>query len=231
MTPLPNAPIVVAIDGRAGTGKSTVARRLAAELGVPYLDTGAMYRALTLHALEHGVDPDDRQAIARLLPETHLELRLDAGGRAEVLLHGRPVEPRIRTPEVTAATSRLAVHPEVRERMVLLQRELAERHGGVLEGRDIGTRVLPDAPFKFYLRAESRVRVRRRLGDLHAAGRTEVTEDELARELEERDARDRSRPHSPLAAAADAVEIDTSDRTVDEVVAEMLERIGSARSR
>jgi cytidylate kinase len=113
--------------------------------------------------------------------------------------------------------------------MVVLQRELAARHGGVLEGRDIGTRVLPDAPFKFYLRAEPGVRVRRRLADLHAAGRTEVTEAELARELAERDDRDRSRPHSPLVAAADAIEIDTSSRSIEEVLAAMLERIGAGR--
>jgi cytidylate kinase len=220
---------VVAVDGRAGTGKSTVARRLAAALGVPYLDTGAMYRAMTLHALEHGVDPDDRERVARMLPGVRLELRLDAGGRAEVLLDGAPVEPRIRTPEVAAATSRLAVHPEVRERMVSLQRELAERHGGVLEGRDVGTRVLPGAPYKFYLSAEPEVRVRRRLADLHAAGRTEVSAADLARELEERDERDRSRPHSPLVAADDAVEIDTSGLSVEEVLAAMLERIGAGR--
>jgi cytidylate kinase len=221
---------IVAIDGPAGTGKSTVARRLAERLGIPYLDTGAMYRSLALLALERGVDPDDRATVVGLLADVRLELRLDDAGHAAVLLDGEPVEPRIRTPEVTAATSRLAVHPEVRDRMVVLQRELAARHGGVLEGRDIGTRVLPGARFKFFLRADPEVRVRRRLGDLHAAGRLEVTEEELARELAERDARDRSRPHSPLAAADDAVEIDTSRLSVEEVVAAMLARIEAGRA-
>src|SRR5690606_11745467 len=144
------SPLVAAIDGPAGVGKSTVARLLAARLGLPYLDTGAMYRALTLHLLDRGVDPNDRAAVAAALPEARIELRVEPDGSARVLLAGEPVESRIRTPEVADATSRAAVHPEVRERMVTLQRELAGRHGGVMEGRDIGTRVVPDAPFKFF---------------------------------------------------------------------------------
>jgi cytidylate kinase len=215
---------VVAVDGRAGTGKSTVARRLAAALGVPYLDTGAMYRAMTLHALEHGVDPDDRERVARMLPGVRLELRLDAGGRAEVLLDGAPVEPRIRTPEVAAATSRLAVHPEVRERMVSLQRELAERHGGVLEGRDVGTRVFPEARFKFFLEASREVRAERRLADLRAAGHA-LSVGEVESQLDERDRRDRERSLSPLAPAADAVLIDTSTAGVDEIVDRLTRRV------
>jgi cytidylate kinase len=218
-------PLVVAIDGPAGTGKSTVARRIAAELGVPYLDTGAMYRALALRALERGVDPDDRAAVACLAAETRIELRLDERGRAEVLLDGAAVEPRIRTPEVAAATSRLAVHPEVRERMVTLQREQARRFGGVVEGRDIGSRVLPDAPHKFFLRAAPEVRVRRRLAELRE-GDPAISEADVARELAERDARDLRRTHSPLIAAADAVEVDTTERSIDEVVASLLAAIG-----
>lgn len=213
-----SAPPVVAIDGPAGTGKSTVARALAARLGVPYLDTGAMYRALGLAALERGVDPDERAAVAALLPALAIELRLAPDGRAEVLLDGAPVEPRIRAPEVAAATSRLAVHPEVRERMVALQRALARAHGGVLEGRDIGTRVVPETPHKFFLTAGARVRAARRLGDLAAHGQGEVALDAVERDLAERDARDAGRPLAPLVPAPDARRIDTSELSVEEVV-------------
>lgn len=222
--------LVVAIDGPAGVGKSTVARLLARRLGVPYLDTGAMYRALALFLLDRGVDPDDRAAVAAVVGAAPIELRLDADGRAEVLLDGRPVEELIRTPEVAAATSRAAVHAEVRERMVALQRRLAEDWGGVVEGRDIGTRVLPDAPFKFFLDAPPAVRARRRLADLRAAGRA-AGEDEVARELAERDERDRERTLAPLAPAAGAIAVDTSAGSAEEIVAALLARIRAATQR
>ena len=218
-------PVVVAIDGPAGTGKSTVARALAARLGVPYLDTGAMYRALTLAALDHGVDPDDRAAVVALLPKVRIDLRLDEDGRAEVLLDGAGVEARIRTPEVAAATSRLAVHPEVRERMVELQRSLARRHGGVLEGRDIGTRVVPDTPHKFFLTADPSVRAARRLGDLAAQGRNDHSLESIEREIRERDARDEQRALAPLVPAADARTIDTSNLDAAAVVELLLRTI------
>ncbi len=220
-----SAPLVVAIDGAAGTGKSTVARALARELRIPYLDTGAMYRALAWRALERGIAPEDRAAVAAMLPGTRLEIRLGGDGRAEVLLDGEPVEPRIRSAEVAAATSRLAVHPEVRERMVEIQRDLAARHGGVIEGRDIGTRVVPGAPFKFFLTASPEVRARRRLADLRAAGRVDLDEAAVARELAERDARDASRQLSPLAPADDAERVDTSGLTAEEVLAELVRRV------
>jgi cytidylate kinase len=216
--------VVVAIDGPAGVGKSTVARLLALRLGVPYLDTGAMYRALALHLLDRGIDPDDREAVAAALPTVRIELRLAPDGAAQVLLEGRAVEGRIRAPEVSTATSRAAVHPEVRARMVALQRELAARHGGVLEGRDIGTRVLPEAAHKFYFEAPAEVRAYRRLSDLRAAGRAAHL-DEVAREIAERDARDREREHSPLAPADGAVVVDTSSGTPEEIVARLVERI------
>jgi len=216
---------IVAIDGAAGTGKSTVARRLARELGVPYLDTGAMYRSLALLALERGLDVDDRAAMEALAREAPIDLRVGEGGDAAVLVAGEPADERIRTPEVTAATTRLAVHAGVRDRMVDLQRAVAARGGAVLEGRDIGTRVLPDADVKFFLTADPDVRVGRRLRELHAAGRTTVTPEVLARELEERDARDAGRAVAPLRAAADAVELDTSNLSIDEVVAALMSEI------
>jgi cytidylate kinase len=214
---------VVAIDGPAGSGKSSVARALAARLGVPYLDTGAMYRALGLLALERGVDPDDRAAAAGIAAAASLALRLGAEGGTEVWLDGAPVDERIRSSEVGAVTSRLAVHPEVRARLVTLQREFVGRHGGVLEGRDIGTRVVPETRCKFFLDAEPEVRAGRRLAELRDKG-VAVDPQALGREIAERDARDRSRPESPLAPAPDAVRVDTTGLSLDEVV-ERLERL------
>jgi cytidylate kinase len=216
--------LVVAIDGPAGVGKSTVARSLALRLGVPYLDTGAMYRALALHLIEQEIDPDDREAVAAALPGVSIDLRLAPDGAVGVLLDGRPVEARIRFPEVSAATSRVAVHPEVRTRMVALQRELAARHGGVIEGRDIGTRVLPDAPHKFFFEAPVDVRARRRLADLRAVG-LDADVAEVAREIGERDARDREREHSPLSPAPGALVIDTSSGSPEEIVERLVARI------
>jgi cytidylate kinase len=160
-----------------------------------------------------------------MLPATNLELRLAADGNALILLDGQPLDDRIRSAEVAAATSRLAVHPEVRERLVEIQRSLARRHGGVIEGRDIGTRVVPETPFKFFLRAEPDVRARRRLADLRAAGRADLEEADVARDLAERDSRDVARAISPLVPAPDAVWIDTSALSAGEVVAELARRI------
>jgi len=220
---------VVAIDGPAGSGKSSVARRLALRLGVPYLDTGAMYRALGLLALERGVDPDDRAAAAALAESAALELRLDAAGSSELRVAGVPVDERIRRPEIGAVTSRLAVHPEVRARMVTLQREFVRRHGGVLEGRDIGTRVVPETRCKFFLDAAPEVRTGRRLAELRGQGMA-VEAETLAREIAERDARDSSRRESPLSPAADAVQVDTTGMTLEQVV-DRLEREVRERQR
>lgn len=226
-----SSPIVVAIDGPAGSGKSSVARQLAHRLGLPYLDTGAMYRALGLLALDRGVDPDDRGAASALAAGAELTVRLGADGSSELLVGGAPLDPRIRRPEVGAVTSRLAVHPEVRARMVVLQREFVRRYGGVLEGRDIGTRVVPETPCKFFLDAAPEVRTRRRLEELRGQG-VSVESRALAHEIAERDARDRSRPESPLTPASDAVRVDTTGLTLDEVVGflerAVRERAGSA---
>lgn len=220
-------PLIVAIDGPSGAGKSTVARRLAQRLGIPFLDTGAMYRAIALRVLEAGVDPDDARAVASLAERAEVSVRLDASGRADILLDGQPVEPRIRTAEVGAVTSRIAIHAAVRSRLAALQRELARRHGGVLEGRDIGTQVVPEARFKFYLDAPLAVRAERRHAELAAAGQG-VAAEEIERQLAERDARDRGRATAPLAVAADAVRLDTAERSPDEIVDELVRRVQAA---
>jgi cytidylate kinase len=209
--------MVVAIDGPSGVGKSTAARRLARRLGVPFLDTGAMYRAIALRVLESGVDPADREAVEALAAKTDVALRARPDGSFEVLLDGSPVEPRIRTQEVGEATSTIAAYPEVRRRLVELQRDTARRYGGVVEGRDIGTRVFPEAAHKFFLDARSEVRFRRRHDELAAAGR-EVSMEQVREEITRRDRQDSTRADSPLTRYPSYTYVDASDLSIDEVV-------------
>jgi cytidylate kinase len=218
MTPL--TPLIVAIDGPSGVGKSTAARRLAGRLGVPFLDTGAMYRAIGLKVLENGVDPHDRDGVIGIAGEADVRLGRREDGSFEVLLDGEPVESRIRTPEVGEATSAISAYPEVRQRMVRLQREAAGQFGAVLEGRDIGTRVFPDTPHKFFLDARSDIRFQRRYEELAAAGRP-VTFDQVVAEINSRDHRDSTRADSPLTRDGSYTFVDTSDLTIDEVVDQM----------
>ena len=214
-------PVLVAIDGPSGVGKSTAARRLSRRLGVPYLDTGAMYRAVALHVLDREVSPDDEDAVVTAAREVDLELELDPeSGGARVLLEGEPVEERIRTPRVGEASSRISTYPDVRRRLVGLQQAFARRHGGVLEGRDIGTRVFPDTPHKFFLDARQEVRYRRRFEQLAEAG-SDVTYSEVVVEIDRRDQRDSHRHESPLTYDDTYTLIDTSDLTADEVVERM----------
>jgi len=217
------APLIVAIDGPSGSGKSTVARLLARRLGVPVLDTGAMYRAIGLKVLACGVSPDDREAVIAISESADLELRPSAYGVA-VVLDGEPVAERIRTPAVTEATSRVATYPEVRRRLVELQRGCAARLGAVVEGRDIGTRVFPDTRHKFFLEARAQVRAERRHLELLARGQ-EVGFAEVLSDIERRDARDSERQDSPLRRDASYVVIDTSELTAAEAVERMVEVI------
>jgi CMP/dCMP kinase len=213
-------PLIVAIDGPSGVGKSTVARRLAKRLGVPFLDTGAMYRSIALKVLRNDVDPTDRTAVEALAAETDLELERREDGSFEVLLDGDSVEPFIRAPEVGEVASTISSHSGVRRRMVALQQEAARHWGGVLEGRDIGTRVFPDTPHKFYLDARMDVRGRRRFEELRVAGRDRSYE-EVVDEINRRDQRDRTREDSPLTHDESYILLDTSDLTIEEVVERM----------
>jgi CMP/dCMP kinase len=215
---------VVAIDGPAGSGKSTVARAVADALGLPVLDTGAMYRAVTWAVLEAGLDPGDREAVIGVAEG----LDVDVG--PPVLVGGRDVNDAIRSGEVTAAVSTVAAVPEVRVRLVAAQREWIEVHGGgVVEGRDIGTVVAPDAVLKVYLVASEEERARRRqrqddVAESPGAGDLGATTEAIRR----RDAIDSGRAASPLAVASDAVVLDTTGLSVDGVVAEVLGRYRAA---
>jgi cytidylate kinase len=204
--------MVIAIDGPAGAGKSTVARGVADALGLTYLDSGAMYRSVALAALRNGIDSEDGEALGRLARS--LEIALDG---PTVLLDGKDVTSRIREPDVSESASRVATHPGVREAMVERQRDLIARGDYVAEGRDIGTVVSPDAPLKVFLTASGEERARRR------AAQTGEPVERVAEEQRLRDARDTERAHGALARSHDAVEVDTSDMSVDEVVARVVE--------
>ncbi len=222
------APLVVAIDGPSGVGKSTAARGLARRLRVPYLNTGAMYRAVALETIEAGVGPEDEEGVVEVARTVDLALDLDPDdGGARVMLSGEPVGERIRSPEVGEVSSRISTYPEVRRRLVSLQQEFARHHGGVLEGRDIGTRVFPDTPHKFFLDARQEVRYRRRYDELVAAG-SDVAYGEVMVEIDRRDQRDAHRAESPLTYDESYTLIDTSDLTPEEVVDRMTEAIRPA---
>lgn len=212
---------VIAIDGPAGAGKSTVARRVATALGYLYVDTGAMYRAMTLKVLRHGIDPRDRQRVAQLARETDIALATGPEGAPQVVLDGVDVTAHLREPGVDRAVSVVAAIPEVRQRLLEVQRELARRGRVVLEGRDTGTHVAPEADLKIFLTASPDERARRRYLELVAAGHP-VTLEQVEEALRQRDRQDMTRPAAPLQRAADAIEIDTTGRTIDAVVEEIL---------
>jgi cytidylate kinase len=217
--------MIIAIDGPAGSGKSTVSKRLARTLGLLYIDTGAMYRALTLKALRRTCDLTDEQALARLARETHITLD-DAATGMRVLLDGEDVSGLIRTQELTAKVWHVAQVAAVRERMVALQRELAlnNKKGVVLEGRDIGTVVFPDADFKFYLDASFETRAERRHKELREKSQVAKIE-EVQHDLRERDRRDMTRKVGPLKKTAETISVDTTAMSIDEVVAALIAHV------
>lgn len=204
---------VIAIDGPAGSGKSTVGRALADRLGLRYLDTGAMYRGVAFAALRRGIDPSDLEPVAQMLHS--LELAVADGG---ITVDGVDATIEIRGPEVTRAVSLVAANPAVRAELRSRQREWAEAHGGgVIEGRDIGTVVFPDATLKVYLTASPEVRASRRSKEV-----ADLDYKTVARDIARRDALDQGREDSPLQEADDSVLVDTSDRSVDEIVDDLL---------
>jgi cytidylate kinase len=228
MTAKDSAPLVVAIDGPAGAGKSTVAARIAARFGLLNLETGAMYRAFALKAIQTDSDLDDREELNRLAARTRIRL-LPAPLGNRVFLDEVDVTKRIREPDVTAAASRVSVHPAIREWLVSMQRQLGASSGIVMEGRDIGTKVFPHAQVKIFLDAAAEVRGQRRYQQ-NGPSPAQAPESVL-QELRERDKRDRTRAESPLQPAPDAVIIDSTDLSLDQVVAQVeaiiTERLGA----
>jgi len=220
-------PMIVAIDGPSGVGKSTVAKLIAARLSYMYLDSGALYRAVAWKALTTGTDPTDSDAIRGLCATTKLEVSSTVGGGMVVEVDDQVLGDELRTPEVSMAASQVAALPEVRAWLLPVQQSFGRQTGApglVAEGRDMGTRVFPQAPVKFFLEAAAAERARRRHAEFAGAGQVAELA-ETQRELEARDRRDRTRESAPLTAAPDAVIIDTGRLTIEEVVKRMVRLI------
>lgn len=216
--------MIIAVDGPSGAGKSTVARILAKKLAFLYIDTGAMYRALTLKALESNVPVDDENEIFELARSTKIDLRNNADESLTVFLDGRDVSLDIRKPRITRFVSDIAKIKEVRRILVDIQRQLGQRGDCILDGRDIGTVVFPDAEIKFFIDASAQERVNRRFKELTGLGQA-VSEDDVSKDLTNRDKIDSTRQASPLRKAADAIYIDTTGLSIEEVVEKMSEYV------
>ncbi len=219
-------PYAIALDGPAGAGKSTIARRVAEQLGILYLDTGAMYRAIGIKALNLGLPAKDEAAVGTMLQSTDLDIRF-VNGTQEVWLDGVNVSEAIRTPEASRAASDVSTLPVVRRALVDMQRKIASRQSLVMDGRDIGTHVLPDARHKFFLTASVAERAHRRQLDLKNRGDATVTLDEVKADIEYRDRQDSERAFAPLRQADDAILVDTTDLSIEEVVQTILDLIAA----
>ena len=218
----------IAIDGPAGAGKSTIAKKAAKKLDFIYVDTGAMYRAMGLYFLRKGIAPEDAASIEAACDEIQVSIRYE-NGEQQVLLNGENVSAEIRKEEVGNMASKTSVNGKVREKLVALQRELAKKENVVMDGRDIGTQVLPDATAKIYLTASAAERARRRFLELQQKGTPGVLE-EIEADIIERDHRDMTREISPLCQAEDAVLVDASDMTIDEVAAAVISEFEKKRT-
>lgn len=210
----------IAIDGPAGAGKSTIAKRVAKELGFIYVDTGAMYRSMALYFLRNGIKGDEEEKVSEACKDINVSLAYE-NGEQQVLLNGENVNAFIRTEEVSMMTSDTSKYRTVREKLLSLQRELAEKKDVIMDGRDIGTCVLPNADLKVYLTASSKERARRRYKEQQERG-MECDFDQIERDIIARDEQDMNREVSPLRQAEDAVLVDASDMTIDEVVAKVI---------
>jgi len=221
-----NMPFIIAIDGPAGSGKTSTAKILAEKLGFLYVDTGSMYRAVAYAVLRQGIKTDDENAVCAVLPSLDVRIRLE-NGEPKTLLNGDDIEGFIRTPEMSTAASDVSRLPCVREAMVELQRDcVRDVHGAILEGRDIGTVVFPEAHCKIYLVADVRTRSTRRKMQLEEQNITSVLSD-VEKEIEKRDQSDSKRDHSPLRKAADAIEVETTNTTIGEQVTMILSLVES----
>jgi cytidylate kinase len=215
-------PLIVAIDGPSGVGKTTTSRLVARALAIPHIDTGAMYRAIGLAALRAGIDTHDEAKLTELASRVRIDFV--PGEHARTLLDGDDVTSLIRTPEVSMAASDVSTVPGVRRVLVKLQQDLGRRSGGVLEGRDIGTKVFPDTPHKFFLTARAAVRAERRFQELQQKG-TPVTMEQVLAETEQRDEQDSTRADSPLSYDETYTVVDTSDLSIDEVVLRIVGKV------
>ena len=211
--------LTIAIDGPSGAGKSTVAKSLARWFGYIYIDTGAMYRSVALRVKEEAISPEDERAVKELASSLHMTFVIEEE-RTLVFCDGRDITEAIRTPEISCLASAISKQEEVRKALVPMQREMGEGGGVILEGRDIGTVVFPQADIKFYLDAESEIRGKRRYDEMVGKG-VRVDFEETREELKRRDHQDRHREHSPLKKAEDAIFINSTHRSVEEVVEEM----------
>ena len=209
-----------AIDGPAGAGKSTIARKVAAELGFVYVDTGAMYRAMAYYFLQHDISSEDQQAVEAACPDIRVTIEYQ-DGEQQVLLNGENVNAYIRTEQVSLMTSKVSQYPKVREKLVSLQKQLAAEQNVIMDGRDIGTCVLPDADAKIYLTASVKERATRRYKEQIEKG-MQADLSEIEADIEKRDYQDMHREVSPLCQAEDAVLVDSSDMTIKEVVEEII---------
>ena len=222
-----NPKIIIAVDGYSSCGKSTFAKAIAARLGYIFIDTGAMYRAVTLYALEHGAIRSgmvDEEAVVKLLGEISITFRFNPQrGASDIYVNGDLVEGKIRTIEVSNCVSQVSAIPEVRHKLVAMQQEMGRRRGVVMDGRDIGTVVFPDAELKLFMTADPKVRAERRYKELREKG-MEVSLEEIERNVRERDKADMSRAVSPLRQAEDAIVLDNSHMTVDEQMTWFLDR-------
>ena len=215
--------ISIAIDGPAGAGKSTIARAVAKELGYIYVDTGAIYRTVGYYIDLCGIGPRDVDGVTRLIDEVNLEIRYDDLGVQRMILNGKDVSGEIRTQKMSDYASKLSALQVVRDYLLDVQRDMARNHNVVMDGRDIGTVVLPKAQVKVYLTASAEVRAKRRLLELQERGDTKVTFETILKEIKDRDDRDMNRPIAPLKPAKDSVLLDTSNMDIREAVAAMRE--------